>query len=71
MADRLENQLIAELSRKIVTEVAPEERRAFQPISEAYFKSPKRHSRAKPVQMSLLVFGVYVICSVSEFTFVF
>ncbi len=58
MADQLENQLIAELSRKIVTEVAPEERRAFQPISEAYFKNPEKTLRGEVGTDELAGFGI-------------
>lgn len=42
MTDRTENQLIADLSHKIVTEVAPEELQDFQPMSEAYFNNPEK-----------------------------
>lgn len=41
MADRTENQLIAELSRRVVAEVAPEEGPVFNLRCAAYFKNPE------------------------------
>jgi hypothetical protein len=58
MADQLENQLIAELSRRVVTEVAPEERRAFKPISEAYFKNPEKTLKGESGEDELIGFGI-------------
>lgn len=58
MTDQVENQLIAELSRKIVIEIAPEERRAFNAISEAYFKDPQKTLKGDGGGDALLGFGI-------------
>ena len=58
MVDRTENQLIAELSRRVVTEVAPEERRSFDPICEAYFKNPEKTLKGEGGADDLIGFGV-------------
>jgi hypothetical protein len=58
MTDRIENQLIAELSRRVVSEVAPKERRVFQPISEAYFKNPEKTLKGEGGDDELIGFGM-------------
>jgi hypothetical protein len=58
MADQVENQLIAELSRRVVTDVAPEERRAFSAISEAYFKNPEKTLKGEGGDDELLGWGI-------------
>jgi hypothetical protein len=58
MADEIKNQLIAELSRRVVIEVAPEERRAFKPISEAYFKNPEKTLKGEVGKDELIGFGI-------------
>ena len=58
MTDKLENQLIAELSRRVVREVAPEERRTFNAISEAYFKNPEKTLKGEGGDDELLGWGL-------------
>jgi tetratricopeptide (TPR) repeat protein len=58
MADQIGNQLIAELSRRVVIEVAPEEHQAFNAISEAYFKNPKKTLKGKRGEDELIGFGI-------------
>jgi hypothetical protein len=58
MTARAENQLIAELSRRVVADVAPEERRAFQAISEAYFKNPEKTLKGDGGDDQLLGWGL-------------
>jgi hypothetical protein len=58
MTDRVENQLIAELSRRVVADVAPDERRAFNAISESYFKNPEQTLKGEGGEDELLGWGV-------------
>ncbi|MCG8346466.1 MAG: hypothetical protein MI924_01635 [Chloroflexales bacterium] len=58
MTAQAEHQLIAELSRRVVADVAPEERRAFQAISEAYFKNPEKTLKGDGGDDQLLGWGV-------------
>ncbi|GEM_PF-821818 len=58
MPDQVENQLIAELSRRVVTDVAPAEKRAFNAISKAYFKNPEKTLKGEGGDDELMGFGL-------------
>jgi len=58
MTNQVENQLIAELSRRVVADVAPEEWRAFNAISEAYFKNPEKALKGESGEDELLGWGL-------------
>ena len=57
MAELTQHQLIAELSREIVMNVAPEELPIFRAQSEAYFKNPKKLLARKVGKDDMLGFG--------------
>jgi hypothetical protein len=50
MADQIENQLIAELSRRVVAEVAPDEQLVFNPVCAAYFKNPEKALKGEDIK---------------------
>jgi hypothetical protein len=50
MADQIENQLIAELSRRVVAEVAPDEQLVFNPVCAAYFKNPEKSLKGEDIK---------------------
>ncbi len=58
MTSAVENQLITDISRRVVIDIAPLEKRAFNAISEAYFKNPEKVLRGEGVKDGLLNFGI-------------
>jgi hypothetical protein len=58
MADQIENQLIAELSRRVVAEVAPDEQIVFNPVCAAYFKNPEKSLKGESVKDELAGLGI-------------
>jgi hypothetical protein len=60
MADPTQAQLIAELSRDLVAQTAPQELPLFRPISEAYFKDPEKTLKREAGKDEMLGFGAGV-----------
>lgn len=58
MNDQDQKKLITELSRSVLIKVAPEERRAFNAISEAYFKNPEKTLKGEGGKDELMGWGV-------------
>ena len=58
MADTIEDRLIADVSRRVVAQAAPEELALFRPISAEYFKDPDRALKAESGGDEALGFGV-------------
>jgi hypothetical protein len=58
MIDQIENQLIAELSRRVVAEVAPNEEPAFNLRCAAYFKNPEKALKGDGGKGGAVDFGV-------------
>jgi hypothetical protein len=58
MTNQIENQLIAELSRRVVAEVAPDEDLAFDLRCAAYFKNPEKALRSESRKAGPGEFGV-------------
>jgi len=58
MTNEIENQLITEISRKVVIDIARGEKRAFNAISEAYFKNPEKVLKGEGGKDGLLNFGI-------------
>lgn len=57
MADSTHYQLVTELSREIVTNVAPQELPIFRAQSQAYSRNPEKSLAAKPGKDDMLGFG--------------
>ena len=57
MTEPIENQVIVDLSRKVMQDIAPKEKRVFKTISEAYFKNPEKTLKEEGGQDELLGFG--------------
>lgn len=53
----LQDQLIADLARQCVIQIAPDEKMLIRPISEAYFKNPERLTKSKTNNDPILGFG--------------
>jgi hypothetical protein len=58
MADEPERDLIAEMSRDVVAEVAPDELSLFRMNSSAYFKNPKKALESQEAKDDALGFGI-------------
>ncbi len=58
MTESVENQLIVDLSRQVMEDVAPREKRVFKTISEAYFKNPEKTLKGEGGEDELLGFGI-------------
>lgn len=58
MADSTQNQLIAEVTRDLISQVAPQERALFKSISERYFQNPEQVLADQPSKDELLGFGI-------------
>lgn len=58
MADQVDRDLIAEMSRDVVAEVAPDELPLFGMNSTAYFKNPKKALESQQGQDDTLGFGI-------------
>lgn len=57
MAEPLDNQLIADLARDIISQTAPQEMPLFRANSEAYFKNPDKALAGKKGKDEMLGFG--------------
>jgi hypothetical protein len=57
MNDSSQNQLVAELSRDMVIQVAPQETPLFKANSEAYFKNPEGMLKTQTGKDDMLGFG--------------
>jgi hypothetical protein len=57
MEDRINEQLVSELAKDILVDLAPQEKALFKPISEAYFKDPENVLAAQQGKDELLGFG--------------
>jgi hypothetical protein len=57
MADTNDNQLVAEVARELLADVAPQEKALFRSISESYFKNPEETLSAQQGKDELLGFG--------------
>jgi len=53
-----QNQLVADLARDMVAEIAPQELPTFRAQSEAYFKDPERALKGQAGKDDMLGFGV-------------
>ncbi|MCI0561125.1 MAG: hypothetical protein MN733_21785 [Nitrososphaera sp.] len=58
MTEFTETQLIGDIARDLVTQIAPEELPLFRPIREAYFKDPKKTLKGQAGKDEMLGFGV-------------
>jgi hypothetical protein len=58
MADQDERDLIAEMSKDVVAEVAPDELPLFRMNSTAYFKNPKKALESTEAKDDTLGFGI-------------
>jgi len=61
MADQTESDLIAEMSRDVVSQVAPDELPLFRMNSTAYFKNPKKALEATQAKDDTLGFGIEAV----------
>ncbi len=61
MADQPERDLIAEMSRDVVADVAPDELPLFGMNSTAYFKNPKKALESREGQDDPLGFGIEAV----------
>jgi hypothetical protein len=61
MADQAERDIIAEMSRDVVAEVAPDELPLFGMNSTAYFKNPKKALESREGQDDTLGFGIELV----------
>jgi hypothetical protein len=57
MADAADQQLIADLAKTIVADVAPKEMALFRPLSQAYFKDPQKTLKGGGGADRMLGFG--------------
>lgn len=57
MASEMENKLITDISRRVVIDVAPLEKRSFNAISEAYFKNPEKALKGEGAKDELMGVG--------------
>jgi hypothetical protein len=53
----LYNQTISEVSKDLISQLAPQEKALFQPISEAYFKNPEKTLSENRAKDEMLGFG--------------
>jgi len=53
----LYNETVAEVSKDLITQLAPQEKALFQPISEAYFKNPEKTLAENRAKDEMLGFG--------------
>jgi hypothetical protein len=53
----LYNQTVTEVSKDLITQLAPQEKALFQPISEAYFKNPEKTLSDNKAKDEMLGFG--------------
>jgi hypothetical protein len=53
----LYNQTVTEVSKDLITQLAPQEKALFQPISEAYFKNPEKTLSENKAKDEMLGFG--------------
>jgi len=58
MSEKIENQLIAELSRDLISETAPQELPLFRANSEAFFTNPEKLLAMQKSRDEMLGFGV-------------
>jgi hypothetical protein len=58
MTEGLQKQLTLELAQKAVLEIAPQEKRAFSAVSEAYFKDPEGTLKGDGGGDELIGFGI-------------
>ena len=58
MTDRTEEKIITKLAHDVAIKVAPQERRVFGAISEAYFKNPEKTLKGEGGGDELIGFGV-------------
>ena len=58
MTDANQNDLIAEIARNIVTQIAPQELPLFRATSEAYFRDPPNQLKSLELQDDTLGFGL-------------
>lgn len=57
MEDDILNQFVSELSRDLVSEVAPQELPLFRAASEAFYKDPENLTAERPATDDMLGFG--------------
>jgi hypothetical protein len=57
MANQDQNQIIADVAREVITQMAPEELPLFRSTSTAYFQNPERVVKEEQNQDELLGFG--------------
>ena len=57
MADSENNQLAAELTKDLLTQLAPQEKALFRSISESYFKDPEKTLADQRARDEMLGFG--------------
>ncbi|MBD2211281.1 hypothetical protein H6G27_15610 [Nostoc linckia FACHB-104] len=58
MTNQAKKQFITELANNVVMEMAPQERRVFHSISEAYFQNPEKTLKGEEGGDELIGFGV-------------
>jgi hypothetical protein len=57
MTDLVDHQLIAQVARELVSDMAPQELPLFRANSEAYFKNPEQALAGQPAKDDMLGFG--------------
>jgi hypothetical protein len=58
MTQSIETQLISDIARDLVAQIAPQELPLFRPIKEAYFKDPEKARKGTAAKDEMLGFGV-------------
>jgi DNA replicative helicase MCM subunit Mcm2 (Cdc46/Mcm family) len=58
MTDSSLNQLVTDLARDLVKEIAPEELPLFRANSEAYFRNPEKAFKSQKTKEEMLGFGI-------------